>query len=188
LGFYGTGLEKKSSVIEVEILIQGDNTEVVKTSELLPPPSPPPVKKRIAKKTSTPAFDEKSTAPDSPQVTSAPETWEDILDRSSRRPLQGRELDASERYVMELRRILNQKKTYPALAKKLRQRGRVIVRFILREDGHLLKADVVEASPFESLNSAASELIKNIDGLKPFPEELKDRKFWAFRLPVDYDL
>lgn len=182
--------------IEVEILIEGHDLAELEEEEFLPPP--PPTPRHLSRPQPTPTTAETSVAEkvekleaieEDPQpVAETQESLEELLERYSKQPLKGRALDASERYAMELRRALNQKKEYPALAKRLRQRGRVVVLFVLKEDGTLLKAEVVEPSKFDVFNKAAESLIKHIEGWKPFPEELKDRKVWAFRLPLDYDI
>jgi TonB family protein len=191
LSHYGENFTSNRSVIEVDILIEGESLESVHISRTLTPSSPRKTAEIKTKQDESDIVNTKTEDKETKEVsasTSNLDDWEHLLNQSSNQPLRGRELDASERYVMDLRRALNQKKTYPPVAKRLKQKGKVIVRFVLREDGKLLKAEIVEASRHEVLNSAAQELIKDIDGLKPFPEELRNRKIWAFRLPVEYDL
>lgn len=98
---------------------------------------------------------------------------------------QGVEVSAQERYRIELQAMLEKKKQYPLLAKRLRQQGKVLVRFTLKRDGTVSAAEVIGNSEFETLNKAAKELISQISGLKPFPEEVKKNQ-WVFVLPVEY--
>lgn len=97
----------------------------------------------------------------------------------------GIEVSAQERYRIELQAMLEKKKQYPLLAKRLRQQGKVLVKFTLRRDGSVAAAEIVSTSEFETLNKAARELISEISGLKPFPEEVKKQQ-WVFVLPVEY--
>lgn len=100
---------------------------------------------------------------------------------------EGAEVSAQERYSAELRAMLERRKEYPILAKRLRQQGRVIVKFTLKRDGQVMKAEVIETSEFDSLNRAAEKLITSINGLKPFPVEVKKSE-WVFVLPVVYKM
>ncbi|MBX3018794.1 MAG: energy transducer TonB [Bdellovibrionaceae bacterium] len=97
----------------------------------------------------------------------------------------GIEVSAQERYRIELQAMLEKKKQYPLLAKRLRQQGKVLVKFTLRRDGSVAAAELVSTSEFETLNKAARELISQISGLKPFPDEVKKQQ-WVFVLPVEY--
>lgn len=97
----------------------------------------------------------------------------------------GIEVSVQERYRRELQAMLEKRKDYPLLAKRLRQQGKVLVRFTLQRDGSVTAAEVIENSQFDSLNQAARKLISEINGLKPFPAEIK-RAQWVFVLPVEY--
>lgn len=97
----------------------------------------------------------------------------------------GIEASAQQRYRIELQAMLEKKKQYPLLAKRLRQQGKVLVKFTLRRDGSVAAAEIVSTSEFETLNKAARDLITQINGLKPFPEEVKKQQ-WVFVLPVEY--
>lgn len=97
----------------------------------------------------------------------------------------GLEVSAQERYRVELQAMLEKKKQYPLLAKRLRQQGKVLVKFTLRRDGSVAAAELIGTSEFETLNNAARELIGQISGLKPFPDEVKKNQ-WVFVLPVEY--
>jgi periplasmic protein TonB len=99
----------------------------------------------------------------------------------------GRELDASSRYEYELRMLLDRQKVYPQVARKLRQEGRVLVRFKLKKDGTVVSAEIVERARHDVLNQAAHSLIEKINGLKPFPDEIK-KTAWDFIVPIEYRL
>ncbi len=56
-------------------------------------------------------------------------------------------------------RVANLKR-YPHLARARHLEGRVVVRAVIREDGHLTKVDVAESSGHEILDMDAIEIIK----------------------------
>lgn len=97
------------------------------------------------------------------------------------------ELSAQELYKGQIARLLNSKKSYPQIAKQLKQQGRVLVQFLVGKDGKILKAQVVSSSPFESLNRSAENLVRGLSGLAPFPNEIK-KTTWLFTVPVDYQM
>lgn len=97
------------------------------------------------------------------------------------------ELTAEELYKMELARALNSKKSYPSMARRLRQQGRVIVQFNVTREGQIIEARVVQSSPFKTLNQSAKDLVSGLKRLSPFPKEIK-KATWLFQVPVDYQL
>jgi periplasmic protein TonB len=69
-----------------------------------------------------------------------------------------RELDASQRYALELKQLLDRRKTYPAPARRLGKQGRVHVRLTLSHEGNVMSAIILESSSHEILDEAAREL------------------------------
>lgn len=94
---------------------------------------------------------------------------------------------AQQRYILELVQVLNAKKIYPDLAKRLKQQGRVLVQFRLSREGRVMEAKILQKTAFEILNRSAQSLIEQLDGLKPFPQELKQNS-WLFTVPIDYQV
>ncbi|KHD87617.1 MAG: siderophore-mediated iron transport protein [Bdellovibrio sp. ArHS] len=99
----------------------------------------------------------------------------------------GQEVSPEERYLYEIKKLLERRKRYPAMAKKMGQTGIVTMRFTLAADGSLLASEVIEKSPYESLNQAAHELVRSINGVKPFPQEIQ-KTSWSFTVPIEYVL
>lgn len=99
----------------------------------------------------------------------------------------GQEVSAEDRYLFELRKLLERKKRYPMMARKMGHEGRVLVSFTLAPDGSVTKSEVIEKAEFESLNEAAHDLVKSIHGAKPFPEEIH-KTTWNITLPIDFSL
>lgn len=97
------------------------------------------------------------------------------------------QLSAQDLYKRQIVYLLNQRKSYPKIAKQLRQQGRVMVQFLVNREGKILDSKVVSSSPFESLNQSAQNLVKNLNGLKPFPAEI-EKATWLFTVPIDYQM
>lgn len=94
---------------------------------------------------------------------------------------------AEERYIAELLQVLNKKRRYPEMARRLRQQGRVLLRFEVLRNGQVLEARVVEESAYESLNRSAQSMIREMQELKPFPDEIKKNR-WSFVIPVEFKM
>lgn len=99
----------------------------------------------------------------------------------------GRETSPEERYLYEVQKLLERRKRYPTMAKKMGHFGKVTMRFVLAADGSLKESEIVEKAPYDSLNKAAHELVKGIDGMKPFPEEIQ-KTTWVITVPIEYSL
>lgn len=174
-----SGVPKLLDPVEVVLMTPKGKS---KTVTLNSKSQPQPVQKM---KTMSSEMLEKALPVDVAAITPAahsPGSSGDTLGESS-----GTEAGASERYLFEIRALLDRRKTYPRFAKKLRQEGRVLVRLQIRRDGKILSAEVIEKAKFDSLNEAAAALVTAIDGWKPFPEEIK-KTVWAIDVPIDYSL
>lgn len=90
-------------------------------------------------------------------------------------------------YEAEVARLLNARKRYPEMARRLRQQGRVGVRFKVQRDGQLLAFELIEPSVHSSLNEAARRLIQDIGNFKPFPAQIKAIT-WVMTVPIEYKL
>lgn len=90
-------------------------------------------------------------------------------------------------YASEVARELNRHKVYPEISLKLRQQGRVKVRFHVDRSGSVLMAEILEKSPYDPLNSAAKRLIEEIRSFRPFPEEVKATSM-LFEVPIEYTM
>lgn len=95
--------------------------------------------------------------------------------------------NAQEVYIAEIIRLVNAKKSYPEMARRLRQEGRVLLKFRLASDGSVVEARVVTPSTHVLLNQSAEQLIKQLNGLKPFPNEIKQATL-LFTVPIDYKM
>lgn len=100
----------------------------------------------------------------------------------------GLEASAKERYLYELRLLLDSRKQYPPLARSLRQEGIVEVGFLLQPDGRLSETNVVRPSTHANLNRAALQLIEAVGRFKPLPAELGKMSGWRVSVPIEYRL
>ncbi|UXR66033.1 TonB family protein [Bdellovibrio bacteriovorus] len=99
----------------------------------------------------------------------------------------GIEVSPEQRYLYEIKKLLERRKRYPMLAKKMGQTGKVTMRFTLAQDGSLLASEVLEKAPYDTLNQAAHDLVKGIHGMKPFPHEIQ-KTSWVITVPIEYVL
>lgn len=115
----------------------------------------------------------------------------DVITQSAAAPVgvtNGAEVSAKERYLYEMRLLLDSRKHYPALARSLGQEGRVEVGFVLQADGRVVRTDMVAPSPHANLNRAALQLAGAIEKFQPLPAELRALANWHVTVPIDYHL
>ncbi|QDK36801.1 energy transducer TonB [Bdellovibrio sp. NC01] len=99
----------------------------------------------------------------------------------------GYQATARERYLFELHVLIEGRKIYPALSKRLRESGKVTVQFTVNKDGAIQDVMVKNPSHFERLNSAASELINGIKRYKPLPAGFEGDQA-KLEIPIEYSL
>lgn len=143
----------------------------------LPPPPPPPkmaapktVKKKALDKTK--AEDEQSS-PLLPPV--PPSSDSKVAERS--------ETD----YRNALRSAIEARKRYPAKARRMHWQGTVELGFTVNAAGIIRDLRITLSSGHPELDRAAMDLVASLNGLMPFPSELK-RDEWDFVLPIEYRL
>lgn len=90
-------------------------------------------------------------------------------------------------YEMEVASQLNALKYYPDSAKRMRQQGRVMVRFKLTRDGQVIAREIIEPCAHKALNEAAKTLLSKIREFKPFPNGIAVSS-WVFTVPIEYRL
>ncbi|WII73861.1 TonB family protein [Bdellovibrio sp. 22V] len=175
-------------------LMYGDGGEIAapKVEEIKTPKVKAPV---VADDSEGPAIKtKKSQSQPEPQQTSSGKVAGSLQGASDKGALQGREgvangseVSPEERYLYEIKKLLERRKRYPVMAKKMGQTGKVTMRFTLAADGSLVTSEVVEKTPYDSLNQAAHDLVKGIHGMKPFPQEIQ-RTTWVITVPIEYVL
>ncbi|MFM6927116.1 MAG: energy transducer TonB [Bdellovibrio sp.] len=81
---------------------------------------------------------------------------------------------AKERYLYELHVLIEERKVYPVMSRRLREAGRVLVQFSVEKDGTIKDVTVKEGSSYSRLNDAAHDLIAGVKKYKPLPAELTE--------------
>ena len=99
----------------------------------------------------------------------------------------GSEVSAEDRYLYELKKLLERRKSYPMMARKMGHVGTVTMRFTLKADGTIVGSEIVNKAPYETLNQAAVSLVQSINGMKPFPQEIR-KDSWSITVPIEYTL
>lgn len=95
--------------------------------------------------------------------------------------------NAKDVYLAKLRKVIEEKKTYPKNAKRLGQSGVIHVKFTILRDGTITNIQITQTSSFEILNNATLNLLKEIAKTEPFPKELSDDTM-VIILPIEYSL
>lgn len=92
-----------------------------------------------------------------------------------------------ERYLYELRVLIEGRKVYPVTSKRLRETGRVLVEFTVQQDGSITAVGIKQGAAFERLNEAAKTLIAGIGKYKPLPQEFAQTSA-RLEIPIEYSL
>jgi protein TonB len=92
-----------------------------------------------------------------------------------------------ERYLYELRVLIEGRKVYPVTSKRLRESGRVLVEFTVQNDGTITAVEIKQGTAFERLNEAAKSLIAGIGKYKPLPSEFAQTSA-KLEIPIEYSL
>ncbi|WP_413582453.1 TonB family protein [Bdellovibrio sp. HCB288] len=98
-----------------------------------------------------------------------------------------RNASIKERYLYELRVLIEGRKIYPVTSKRLRETGRVLVEFIVEKDGTITAVEVKQGTAFNRLNEAAKSLIAGIGKYKPLPAEFATSST-KLEIPIEYSL
>lgn len=69
----------------------------------------------------------------------------------------------------QVRRVISRNATYPALAKSLKQSGRAVVEFIIRNGGTVSSVSLVNSSGYPLLDKTTMETIEKSSGQLPNP-------------------
>lgn len=99
---------------------------------------------------------------------------------------EGRDDDAWNRYLGELRRVIERHKAYPRQARLRRQEGEVRVRFTLDADGRVTEMALVGSSGSAILDRHVEQLMNRVEF--PVPPEDVDIAGQAITLPVRFSL
>lgn len=90
-------------------------------------------------------------------------------------------------YLSKLRAKIEQNKTYPKRAKRLKQQGQVVIAFKISKSGHIENVNLKGSCPYKRLNEAAIKLLIEIAKFEPIPSEL-EKNSWAIEVPINYSI
>lgn len=79
-------------------------------------------------------------------------------------------------------------KRYPSLARKQRQQGTAIIRFVVNKEGYVLSTKLIKSSGAAALDQEALAVIKRAQPLPLPPAEMLSNGQVSLAMPVDFDL
>lgn len=91
-----------------------------------------------------------------------------------------------DKYFVELRKFIENKKYYPKRAIRMRQAGSVEICLEIDEHGNFHDIKIKNPSKFKTLNKAALALVKEISRFKPLPKEMGEKI--TLNIPLKYAL
>ena len=90
-------------------------------------------------------------------------------------------------YKTALQAEIARHRSYPRIARRLRQEGTVEVGFVVLADGRLTDIELVDSSGYELLDHAAVKAVRDVRQFRPIPSELA-RKRWNLSVPLNFRL
>lgn len=169
---FNWGWSKKDVYMDSDILLMGENT-----GTKINPPKPKAdkvIKPKVPMENDPNAV--KTNEKQAQETTQ--EQSEGTFGQGGTKPLE---------YFTELSAWIKVNQKYPKMARRLGQEGDVKVGFNVNPDGRLTDIQVIEKSPHEALNQAATDLIAASSPFKPFPDNFPKKPIWKEQ-PVSYKL
>lgn len=108
--------------------------------------------------------EEVGSAPDSPAKAPVPHPVPAAEERPTQEKAQQRYQKAHFTYIRDL---VTRQLAYPPMARRMHWSGKVVVAFVIAEDGTVHNIRVVESSGFPILDKSATETVRNV---APFPK------------------
>jgi TonB family protein len=103
-------------------------------------------------------------------------------------PIQGtEEATALESYVIGFRALVEKRKNYPLLSRRMGEAGRVRLRLRILRDGTVQEVTLQEGSAFKRLDQSALEAVETIKKYRPFPESVAKNDL-LIDLPIEFTL
>lgn len=92
-------------------------------------------------------------------------------------------------YLSQLSAWLEKHKKYPAIARRRQQEGTITVKFVITEQGRLLRHQLLSSSRHASLNKAVEKMLLNASPMPSIPAELRNGKTeFEYTIPVHFKL
>jgi len=89
------------------------------------------------------------------------------------------------KYLTQIRKHIENKKTYPKIAQKMKMEGNVKVSFQIQWPNTISNIQLQERSKYQLLNNATVKLIKKLKNLPKIPEQL-NQKIIDIVVPINY--
>ncbi|MBY0416159.1 MAG: energy transducer TonB [Bdellovibrionales bacterium] len=96
-------------------------------------------------------------------------------------------LSMKQKYFLEFRNTIENKKEYPTIARMRGIEGTVIVSVTIKKSGEVLNHKIIKASGSDVLDQSALNLVKKINSFKSFPNELGSEDI-ELKFPIAYSL
>jgi TonB family protein len=77
-------------------------------------------------------------------------------------------------YLTEVRNLIENKKFYPASAKRLKMEGEVFLKFTINRSGDVFDITFIQKANFDPLNDAALSAIRGVRNFPPIPTEIPE--------------
>ncbi len=90
-------------------------------------------------------------------------------------------------YLGSIILLINREKTYPLIARRKGQQGKVVLELTINRAGGLQSVKLSEPSPFEELNQAAIDIVRSINRYPPLPADFLPQEL-RLKIPVEYRL
>lgn len=90
-------------------------------------------------------------------------------------------------YLSKVRKIIEQHKKYPRIAKRMKQEGVVKVKFTIGKNGKIRHIKLAQKCPYTKLNKAALQILHQIVSFGPIPKELNET-YLSLTVPIKYKI
>ncbi len=90
----------------------------------------------------------------------------------------------ADEYLLELRRLIDRNKSYPKVARRLKQHGIVVISIKINKEGIFEDVSLNQKSTSSILDTAALRLVQSINRFKPLPKQYAS--LTEFKVPIKY--
>lgn len=82
---------------------------------------------------------------------------------------------------------ISSRKSYPALARKLKHSGLILTKISIARDGKVISAKILKTTQSDLLNQEVERLLGSLTEFKKFPENI-NKDSWDFIIPIEFNL
>jgi len=196
---WGGDSNHREALPVVEVALVMDAPEPALAAETLTPasepeteaveaPPPPPESKSV--KAPSPPEPRIAEAPPPPRDTQSPPAPAPVVSTPAPQPTPvdpGLIVSVEQAYKTALQAEIARHRSYPRIARRLRQEGTVEVGFVVLADGRLTEIELVDSSGYDLLDHAAIQAVRDVRQFRPIPSELA-RKRWNLSVPLNFRL